>query len=200
MKLLILFLSIQYVSALDRQEFRALIKENNEDAQLSSFKFKKSSKSYFLDLDNDGVNENIIFTLGDGHYYLSISRKNRVLYSQKIRVEGEGKIDKFQLEDIGQGFSTLLIYLREGKFTTIDRLKKSRIDLITFNRKKIKQASYIEGPLISYKNVTWNNNEKELNSNIRFVLFPNFKFKSLVIEDAQTSYTLSWDLKNRTWL
>ncbi len=186
--------------AINLQDVRSLMNPPSNEVEIDKHRFIKSTEPYFIDLNNDKINENIRFTYADGHYYISISEEAEVLANHKIRVEGgNSRIQRFYFEDIGEGMGAVLIVISEGTFSTIDALEKQRIDLVTFNQKNLKESYYYEGPLVSYSQSSWDSKKRKLSSFISFIKFPNQKIKSVLIEDEQTSFTLTWNRSKKTW-
>lgn len=195
------FLLIPLVSySIERQDIRNLLKPEIADSNYHNKMMKTSTKPYYVNLDSDDQLENIVIRLVDGHYEFLFYKASKLLSRQKIRAEGgNSKVTRFHVEDIGDGFSTVLIFLKEVRHTSVNKLEKRRVDLITFKREDLRKVFYYEGPLVSFKKESWDSKKMYLRSSVTFEKLPKYKTKVLLVKDEVFSTILKWDAFKKTW-
>lgn len=189
--------------ALDRSEIHKVLrkKNTNNNTYQSDGKIRRESKSYLLDINNDNKKETIKIVFEDAHYVFNIySNQYKLLHSQKIRVKNlDSGIDRFFVEDLGEGLFTIVIFLREGVYRTDETLLTRRIDLLTFEPKPLKDFFYFKGPVVTVYKKDWQEHIFELKSNVYFSDKGPYKRKSLIIKDLTSSRTLKWNEIKKTW-
>lgn len=150
--LVIIFLSCwTQLWAQDERTFREmLVPKSFRVEEAPKVHFKTRSKSYFIDINGDLLQENIYFANRDGQTYFYIEDiQGKKVFEQKLVGVGPGQWPyRLSFRWLAPNSSAILIHYFEGRVDYLRSRGTSRLDVISIDNKDLKTLSYSSGPII----------------------------------------------------
>lgn len=131
-----------------RQLFSGEINKKEEVPEYKKYSYFTHSPYYAIDLNRDGVPEQILFVKKDNEDWIEISdSEKKKIFSYRFENKGfDSELFRIELKTLSPTTTALLLYYYEGVSKYIDFQGTSRIYVITFDNNDLKTMSAFKGP------------------------------------------------------
>jgi hypothetical protein len=172
-----------------RQLFSGELSKSNEKIEAKKYSYFVHTPYYALDLNQDGVPEQIVFVKKDNEDWIEILNQDKVkIFSYRFENKGyDSDLFRIELKTLGPHTSILLLYYYEGVSKYIDFQGTSRIYAITIDDRDLKTLAAFKGPSFFDEQKTFKGHYHKRNYDVYLEDLNNDSVKELVVKHRNVS-------------
>ena len=172
-----------------RQLFSGEILKSNQKIDVKKYSYFVHTPYYALDLNRDGISEQIAFVKKDNEDYIEIFNQDKTkIFSYRFENKGyDSDLFRVELKTLSPKTSILLMYYYEGVSKYINFQGTSRIYAVTIDNQDLKTLAAFKGPSFYDEQKTFKGHYHKRNYDVYLEDLNKDSVKELVVKHRNVS-------------